>query len=186
MQSGAEHRRGMSDAEFHALFTTDRPVIFAYHGSPWLIHRLTFGRAARDQFHVLGYREDSGATTPFRHMLANDMDRFHLVMDVINRVPGLDERAAGLRQLMADTRVRHDAWTREHGQDLPEVSSWTWPDAVQSAGLTEARPAAFAAFAASVVNAAVIRPCRAPAAGSPARGLPRAVRPGRMDGRPGR
>jgi xylulose-5-phosphate/fructose-6-phosphate phosphoketolase len=127
LQPASEHPHGMNDAEFNALFTTDHPVIFAYHGYPWLIHRLTYQRAAHDQFHVRGYKEEGTTTTPFDMVVMNDMDRFHLVMDVIDRVPGLGNSAAWLRQLMVDTRARHRAWTREHGEDMPEVSDWTWP-----------------------------------------------------------
>ena len=129
LQPSTEHPHGMSDAEFNALFTTDRPVVFAYHGYPWLIHRLTYSRAAHDQFHVRGYKEEGTTTTPFDMLVMNDMDRFHLVMDVIDRVPGLNRKAAWLRQQMTDTRARHRAWTREHGEDLPEVRDWTWPAA---------------------------------------------------------
>ncbi len=129
LQPASEHPHGMSDAEFDALFTSDRPVIFAYHGYPWLIHRLTYSRAAHDQFHVRGYKEEGTTTTPFDMVVMNDMDRFHLVMDVIDRVPGLGNSAAWLRQQMVDTRARHHAWTREHGDDLPEVTDWAWPDA---------------------------------------------------------
>jgi len=131
LQPASEHPHGMSDAEFEALFTSSRPVIFAYHGYPWLIHRLTYSRAGHDQFHVRGYKEEGATTTPFDMVVMNDMDRFHLVMDVIDRVPGLCNKAAGLRQLMVDTRARHRAWTREHGEDLPEVQEWTWHGALQ-------------------------------------------------------
>jgi xylulose-5-phosphate/fructose-6-phosphate phosphoketolase len=134
LQPETEHPHGMSDAEFDALFTTGRPVIFAYHGYPWLIHRLTYSRAGHDQFHVRGYKEEGTTTTPFDMVVMNDMDRFHLVMDVIDRVPGLGNSAAWLRQEMVDTRARHHAWTREHGEDLPEVQGWAWP------GDTAARP----------------------------------------------
>ena len=127
LQPETEHPHGMSDAEFDALFTTDRPVIFAYHGYPWLIHRLTYRRAGHDHFHVRGYKEEGTTTTPFDMVVMNDMDRFHLVMDVIDRVPGLGNSAAWLRQQMVDTRTRHHAWIREHGEDLPEVANWTWP-----------------------------------------------------------
>ena len=129
LQPASEHPHGMSDAEFDALFTSSRPVIFAYHGYPWLIHRLTYSRAAHDQFHVRGYKEEGTTTTPFDMVVMNDMDRFHLVMDVIDRVPGLGNKAARLRQLMVDTRTRHHAWTREHGDDLPEVRDWAWQPA---------------------------------------------------------
>ena len=127
LQPESEHPHGMSDAEFSALFTSGRPVIFAYHGYPWLIHRLTYSRAAHDQLHVRGYKEEGATTTPFDMVVINDMDRFHLVMDVIDRVPGLANSAAWLRQQMVDTRARHHAWTREYGEDLPEVQNWVWP-----------------------------------------------------------
>ncbi len=123
LQPETEHPHGMSDAEFNALFTTDRPVIFAYHGYPWLIHRLTYRRAGHDNIprpRVQGGGHHDHARSTWWCM--NDMDRFHLVMDVIDRVPGLGDRAAWLRQQMADTRARHHAWIREHGEDLPEVT----------------------------------------------------------------
>jgi xylulose-5-phosphate/fructose-6-phosphate phosphoketolase len=127
LQPASEHPHGMSDAEFDALFTANRPVVFAYHGYPWLIHRLTYQRAGHDNFHVRGYREEGTTTTPFDMVVLNDMDRFHLVMDVIDRVPGLGERAGQLRQQMTDTRTLHRAYIREHGEDMPEVANWTWP-----------------------------------------------------------
>jgi len=126
LQPDSEHPHGMSDAEFDALFPPETPVIFAYHGYPWLIHRLTYRRAGHDNFHVRGYKEEGTTTTPFDMVVMNDMDRFHLVMDVIDRVPGLASQAGQLRQQMVDTRARHHAWTREHGEDLPEVTDWTW------------------------------------------------------------
>ena len=112
LQPETEHPHGMSDAEFDALFPPDRPVIFAYHGYPWLIHRLTYRRAGPPHFHVRGYKEEGTTTTPFDMVVMNDMDRFHLVMDVIDRVPGLGAAGGVLRQQMADTRARHHAWTR--------------------------------------------------------------------------
>jgi xylulose-5-phosphate/fructose-6-phosphate phosphoketolase len=127
LQAADEHPHGLSDAEFNALFTTDRPVIFAYHGYPWLIHRLTYRRANHRSLHVRGYKEEGTTTTPFDMVVMNDMDRFHLVMDVIDRVPGLGERAALVRQLMVDKRTQHRAYTREFGQDMPEILEWTWP-----------------------------------------------------------
>jgi xylulose-5-phosphate/fructose-6-phosphate phosphoketolase len=143
LQPASEHPHGMSDPEFDALFTTSRPVIFAYHGYPWLIHRLTYSRAAHDQFHVRGYKEEGTTTTPFDMVVMNDMDRFHLVMDVIDRVPGLGNTAAWLRQQMVDTHVRHRAWTREHGEDLPEVRDWAWPHpASEPTGKVPAAPPA--------------------------------------------
>jgi xylulose-5-phosphate/fructose-6-phosphate phosphoketolase len=127
LQPVTEHPHGMTDAEFDALFTPGKPVIFAYHGYPWLIHRLTYSRAGHDSLHVRGYIEEGTTTTPFDMVVMNNMDRFHLVMDVIDRVPGLSRTAAWLRQEMVDTRTRHWAWTREHGEDLPEVAGWAWP-----------------------------------------------------------
>jgi len=127
LQPESEHPHGMSEAGFDALFTPDRPVIFAYHGYPWLIHRLTYRRAGHSNIHVRGYIEEGTTTTPFDMVVMNNMDRFHLVMDVIDRVPGLNRTAAWLRQQMVDTRARHWAWTREHGEDLPEVRDWAWP-----------------------------------------------------------
>jgi len=129
LQPTTEHPHGMTDAEFDALFTPGKPVIFAYHGYPWLIHRLTYRRTGHDNLHVRGYIEEGTTTTPFDMVVMNNMDRFHLVMDVIDRVPGLSRTAAWLRQEMVDTRTRHWAWTREHGEDLPEVANWAWPDA---------------------------------------------------------
>ena len=127
LQSESEHPHGLADAAFDALFTTDRPVIFAYHGYPWLIHRLTYRRRNHANLHVRGYKEEGTTTTPFDMVMLNDMDRFHLVIDVIDRVPGLDERAAHVRQHMEDERLRHRAYTREVGEDVPDVRDWTWP-----------------------------------------------------------
>src|ERR1044071_527612 len=127
LQDEREHPHGLSDGQFDALFTTDRPVIFAYHGYPWLIHRLTYRRANHHNIHVRGYKEEGTTTTPFDMVMLNDMDRFHLVMDVIDRVPGLATRAAGLRQEMHDARPRPRAYTRTHGEDSPDVREWTWP-----------------------------------------------------------
>jgi xylulose-5-phosphate/fructose-6-phosphate phosphoketolase len=123
----SEHPHGMPDAEFDALFTPDRPVIFAYHGYPWLIHRLTYRRKNHRNFHVRGYRERGTTTTPFDMVMLNDLDRFHLVIDVIDRVPGLAPRAAALRQHLVDERLRHRMYTREYGDDPEDVRDWTWP-----------------------------------------------------------
>ncbi|MFD8706601.1 phosphoketolase [Kitasatospora sp. NPDC059648] len=123
-----EHPHGMPDREFDAVLTRDKPVIFAYHGYPWLIHRLTYRRAGHPDIHVRGYKEIGTTTTPFDMVLRNDLDRYRLVMDVIDRVPGLAVRAAHVRQRMTDVRTRHDAWIRAHGTDLPEVTDWTWPN----------------------------------------------------------
>jgi xylulose-5-phosphate/fructose-6-phosphate phosphoketolase len=127
LQPPREHPHGMPDAEFDALFTTSRPVIFAYHGYPWLIHRLTYRRRNHPNIHVRGYKEEGTTTTPFDMAMLNDLDRFHLVMDVIDRVPGLGPRAAHVRQLMTDERLRCRYHTRQAGEDAPEVRGWTWP-----------------------------------------------------------
>jgi xylulose-5-phosphate/fructose-6-phosphate phosphoketolase len=126
LQPETEHPHGMSDAEFDALFTTSRPVIFAYHGYPWLIHRLTYRRHGHSNLHVRGYKEEGTTTTPFDMVMLNDLDRFHLVIDVIDRVPGLASRAGHVRQLMTDERIRARAWTRAEGEDIPEVRDWKW------------------------------------------------------------
>src|SRR5205085_324409 len=127
LEPDSEHPHGLSDAQFDALFTRSRPVIFAYHGYPWLIHRLTYRRSNHHNIHVRGYKEEGTTTTPFDMVMLNELDRFHLVMDVIDRVPALGERAAHLRQEMMDERMRHRAYTREHGDDSPDVRDWTWP-----------------------------------------------------------
>ncbi|MTE21995.1 phosphoketolase [Streptomyces sp. TRM43335] len=121
------HPHGLSDGDFEALFTRDRPVVFAYHGYPWLIHRIAHRAGLHDRLHVRGYRESGSTTTPFDMVVRNDADRYRLVMDVVDRVPGLADRAAELRRTMERTRERHHHWVREHGTDLPEVDGWRWP-----------------------------------------------------------
>ena len=128
LQDPKEHPHGLSDREFDTVFTTDKPIIFAYHGYPWLIHRLTYRRTGHDHIHVRGYKEKGTTTTPFDMVMLNDLDRYHLVMDVIDRVPSLGARYAGLRQQMADARMAARRYTREHGTDIPEVAEWQWPD----------------------------------------------------------
>jgi xylulose-5-phosphate/fructose-6-phosphate phosphoketolase len=127
LQPQSEHPHGISDAEFDSIFTLDKPVIFAYHGYPWLIHRLTYRRHNHHNFHVRGYKEEGTTTTPFDMAVLNDLDRYHLVMDVIDRVPDLVHTAAHLRQDMQDRLVRQIAYTHEHGDDPPEIRDWTWP-----------------------------------------------------------
>jgi xylulose-5-phosphate/fructose-6-phosphate phosphoketolase len=129
LQDEREHPHGLSDTEFDTIFTPDRPVVFAYHGYPALIHRLTYRRTGHDNIHVRGYKEEGTTTTPFDMVMMNDMDRYHLVMDVVDRVPGLGSRCAQLRQDMADKRIEARQWTRDHGDDLPEVAQWQWPEA---------------------------------------------------------
>ena len=130
LQPDTEHPHGMADRDFDALFTTDKPIVFAYHGYPWLIHRLTYRRSNHGNLHVRGYKEEGTTTTPFDMVMLNDLDRFHLVMDVIDRVPSLGSRSATLRQQMSDARLAARAYTREHGEDDPAISGWTWPGTV--------------------------------------------------------
>ncbi len=127
LQPDAEHPHGLSDGEFDTLFTTDKPVVFAFHGYPWLIHRLTYRRTNHGNIHVRGYKEEGTTTTPFDMVMLNDLDRFHLVMDVIDRVPSLGSHAAALRQRMEDERVQCRAYTRVGGEDPPAVRDWVWP-----------------------------------------------------------
>jgi xylulose-5-phosphate/fructose-6-phosphate phosphoketolase len=127
LQPPSEHPHGLPDAEFDSFFTVDRPVVFAYHGYPWLVHRLTYRRTNHDNIHVRGYKEEGTTTTPFDMVMLNDLDRFHLVMDVIDRVPGLRSKAAHVRQHMEDERLRCRDYTRQVGDDPPDVRDWTWP-----------------------------------------------------------
>jgi xylulose-5-phosphate/fructose-6-phosphate phosphoketolase len=127
LQPDTEHPHGLSDHEFDSLFTTDRPVVFAYHGYPWLIHRLTYRRTNHGNLHVRGYKEEGTTTTPFDMVMLNDLDRFHLVIDVIDRLPRLAGTADHLRQEMVDRRLTARAYGREHGEDPPEIRDWTWP-----------------------------------------------------------
>jgi xylulose-5-phosphate/fructose-6-phosphate phosphoketolase len=127
LQPSDQHPHGMSDAEFDEIFTTSKPVVVAYHGYPWLIHRLTYRRTNHGNLHVRGYKEEGTTTTPFDMVMLNDLDRFHLVIDVIDRVPGLADRAGHLRQQMEDRRLECRAYTRENGEDAPEIRDWTWP-----------------------------------------------------------
>ncbi len=127
LQPASEHPHGLPDNEFDTLFTRDKPVVFAFHGYPWLIHRLTYRRANHNNLHVRGYKEEGTTTTPFDMVMLNDLDRYHLVIDVIDRVPGLGVTGAGLRQQMEDARFWARAYTREHGEDPPELATWTWP-----------------------------------------------------------
>ena len=127
LQPPDEHPHGLPDAEFDGLFTTTKPIVFAYHGYPWLLHRLMYRRRNHPNLHVRGYKEEGTTTTPFDMVMMNDLDRYHLVMDVIDRVPGLRERAASVRQHMVDCRMQARDYTRVHGEDIPEVAEWSWP-----------------------------------------------------------
>jgi len=126
LQDQREHPHGLSHKDFDSLFTTDKPIIFAYHGYPWLIHRLTYRRTNHKNLHVRGYKEEGTTTTPFDMTVLNDLDRFHLVMDVIDRVPKLEHKAAYLKQQMRDKLIEHRQYIEHHGQDMPEILTWKW------------------------------------------------------------
>ena len=126
LQPPSEHPHGLSDRDFDALFTADKPIIFAFHGYPWLIHRLTYRRTDHDNIHVRGYKEEGTTTTPFDMCVMNDLDRFHLVGDVIDRVPKLGERAAYAKQGIRDRLIDHREYIRRYGDDMPEIKNWTW------------------------------------------------------------
>ncbi len=126
LQSETEHPHGLSDKDFDALFTADKPLIFAYHGYPWLIHRLTYNRANHHNIHVRGYKEEGTTTTPFDMVVLNDLDRFHLVMDVIERVPKLANIGAHAKQEMRDKLLEHKQYICEYGDDMPEIKDWKW------------------------------------------------------------
>jgi xylulose-5-phosphate/fructose-6-phosphate phosphoketolase len=126
LQPEHEHPHGLSDTDFDALFTSDKPIIFAFHGYPWLIHRLTYRRTNHHNLHVRGYKEEGTTTTPFDMTVRNDLDRYHLAMDVIDRVPQLRTEGSYARQELCDKRVEHKQYIDEHGEDMPEIRDWKW------------------------------------------------------------
>jgi len=126
LQSSTEHPNGLSDQDFDALFTTDKPVVFAFHGYPWLIHRLTYRRNAHQNLHVHGYKEEGTTSTPFDMCVLNGIDRFHLAADVIDRVPKLGSRAAYAKQALREKLIEHRHYIERHGDDMPEIAAWTW------------------------------------------------------------
>jgi xylulose-5-phosphate/fructose-6-phosphate phosphoketolase len=127
LQPSSEHPHGLSDRDFDSMFSTDKPIIFAYHGYPWLIHRLTYRRTGHDNLHVRGYKEEGTTTTPFDMTVMNDLDRFHLAGDVVDRVPRLQRVGAHFKQFLRNKLVEHKQYVWEHGDDLPEVKNWSWP-----------------------------------------------------------
>jgi xylulose-5-phosphate/fructose-6-phosphate phosphoketolase len=126
LQPPSEHPHGLSDKDFDVLFTRGKPIIFAYHGYPWLIHRLTYRRTNHNNLHVRGYKEEGTTTTPFDMVVLNDLDRFHLVGDVIDRVPSLGSRAAYTKQFLHDKLLEHKAYIQRYGEDMPEIRNWRW------------------------------------------------------------
>jgi xylulose-5-phosphate/fructose-6-phosphate phosphoketolase len=128
LQPQSEHPHGLSDQDFDNIFTTDKPIIFAYHGYPWLIHRLTYRRTNHKNLHVRGYKEEGTTTTPFDMVVLNDLDRFHLVADAIDRVPKLKDRVAYIKQMLQDKLIEHKQYITEHGEDMPEIRNWKWLD----------------------------------------------------------
>ncbi|GAB1542529.1 hypothetical protein NUACC21_52030 [Scytonema sp. NUACC21] len=127
LQPEREHPHGLSDPDFDSIFTTDKPIIFAFHGYPWLIHRLSYRRKNHGNLHVRGYKEEGTTTTPFDMTVVNDVDRFHLAMDVIDRVPQLGYKAAYVKQMLQDKLIEHKHYIHKHGEDMPEIRDWKWP-----------------------------------------------------------
>ena len=127
LQPSSEHPHGLSDRDFDSLFTPDKPIIFAFHGYPWLIHRLTYRRTNHSHLHVRGYKEEGTTTTPFDMVVLNDLDRFHLAIDVIDRVPRLGRIAAHVKQALRDQLIEHQHYIQVHGDDLPAIKQWKWP-----------------------------------------------------------
>src|SRR5438067_9228226 len=135
LQPESEHPHGLSDRDFDSLFTTDRPVVFAYHGYPWLIHRLTYRRSNHDNLHVRGYKEEGTTTTPFDMVVRNDLDRFHLAIDVIDRVPRLSAIGAHAKQTFRHRLIDHRLFIEQRGDDPPAIRDWHWPAERSEAGL---------------------------------------------------
>jgi xylulose-5-phosphate/fructose-6-phosphate phosphoketolase len=127
LQPASEHPHGLSDVDFDSIFTPDKPIVFAYHGYPWLIHRLTYRRTNHHNLHVRGYKEEGTTTTPFDMVVLNELDRFNLADDAIDRVPRLRYTAAHVKQMLHDKLIEHKAYINKHGDDMPEIRDWKWP-----------------------------------------------------------
>jgi xylulose-5-phosphate/fructose-6-phosphate phosphoketolase len=134
LQPASEHPHGLPDQDFDALFTIDKPIIFAFHGYPWLVHRLTYRRKGHGNLHVHGYREEGTTTTPFDMCVLNHLDRFHLAGAVIDRVPKLRSRAAYAKQAIADKLIDHRTFIHRYGDDMPEIAGWRWGQEAKAAG----------------------------------------------------
>jgi xylulose-5-phosphate/fructose-6-phosphate phosphoketolase len=133
LQPSSEHPHGLNDHDFDTLFTTDKPIVFAFHGYPWLIHRLTYRRTNHKNIHVRGYKEEGTTTTPFDMCVLNEIDRFHLVQDVIDRLPQLGSRAAYAKQAIRNALIEHRQYIDEHGEDHPFVLGWKWGEQAPAA-----------------------------------------------------
>jgi xylulose-5-phosphate/fructose-6-phosphate phosphoketolase len=127
LQPHSEHPHGLPDRDFDAIFTADKPVVFAFHAYPYLIHRLTYRRTNHNNFHVRGFKEEGTTTTPFDMTVMNDLDRFHLAGDVIDRVPRLQSTGAHVKQMLRDKLIDHKLYVSQYGDDMPEIKNWKWP-----------------------------------------------------------